>query len=96
MEKLVVLALAAAAAAVLLAPPAFADDSGSTSTPTPPPIVSTGGAVTGTNHGSSCSGRSGQVQAPTSRTDPLWWAEENDWPANAPRTAPPASMGCSR
>ena len=92
MRKLVVLAFAAG---MWLAPPALAD-SGSTPTPTPPAILSTGGPVTGTNQGSSCFGRSGQAQAPASRTDPLWWVEQNDWPKNAQITAPQPSMGCSR
>jgi hypothetical protein len=65
-------------------------------TPPSPAVLSTGGAVTGTNQGSSCSGRSGQVQTPGARTDPLWWVEENDWPQNAPFTAPGVSLGCSR
>jgi hypothetical protein len=83
-------------AGIWLAPTALAQPTTPTPAPTPPGILSTGGAVTGTNQGSSCSGRSGQVQAPATRTDSLWWVEENDWPENAPRTAPQPSVGCSR
>jgi hypothetical protein len=81
-------------AAIWLAPPAMAQPP--TPTPTPPPINATGGQVTGTNQGSSCVGRSGQAQTPATRTDSLWWVEENDWPENAPRTAPQSGVGCSR
>jgi hypothetical protein len=83
-------------AGIWLAPPALAQPTTTTPTPTPPPILSTGGAVTGTNQGSSCSAQSGQLQAPATRTDSLWWVEENDWPRNALRTAPEPGVECSR
>ena len=85
-------------AGIWLAPPALADPTTTAPTPTPtPPILSTGGAVTGTNQGSSCSGRSGQLQAPATRTNPLWWVNQLDYPPNPPITVPGfGGVGCSR
>jgi hypothetical protein len=86
-----------AGVALALAVPAHADPPAApTPTPVPPAVESTGGAQGGTNAGSSCASHSGQLQAPAPRTDSLWWAEENDWPANAPRTPPQTSTACSR
>jgi hypothetical protein len=88
--------LFAVLAGIALAVPAHADPASPTPTPAPSAVESTGSVQSGTRPGSSCASRSGQVQQPATRSDPLWWVEENDWPQNAPRTAPMSSTGCSR
>lgn len=114
-----ILFTALAASAVLLASPALADDQGGqdqtplppaaapapAAPPTPGPVVNTGGNVSGSNPGSSCSERLGIRNAPAGPSNTFNWSNNGDagwpfgWPGRVafnvvPTTAP--SVGCSR
>ena len=114
-----ILFTALAASAVLLASPALADDQGGqdqtplppaaapapAAPPTPGPVVNTGGNVSGSNPGSSCSERLGVRNAPTGPSAIYTWSTSGDsgwpfgWPGMAPANAVPTtapSVGCSR
>lgn len=88
-----------------VAPPAAAAAPTPTPTPTPGPVVATGGQVTSSNPGSTCSQRLGIRNAPTGPSAIDAWSASGingwpgDWPGNAPGNAVPATppaVGCSR
>ena len=76
-----------------------------TPTPTPGPVVNTGGVISGTSPGSSCSERLGTRNVPAGPSNIFLWSTNGDtgWPFGSPGRVPfntipttAPSVGCSR